>query len=210
MSLQLIFSLLLLFMEPKPFEGSILMSVSAPDVKEGNLVVMLSRYGAKAIFDGSGQAFEFLIPKEDSSAYKLNAYGKTYNIVGLAESRRLSETLGKFDDYTIEKFSDQTVVGYPCNHFTLKTKKRAFEFWTTSEILNADDLTKLSGAVTLLGLNPRMIDVMKKAGVAGFPLKLRADEQGKTLTIAAKKITKKTFPKSSFEIPKDYQKIDGE
>jgi hypothetical protein len=210
MYLQLIYSLLLFFTEAKPFEGSILMSVSAPDVKEGNLVVMLSRYGTKAIFDGNGQAFEFLIPKEDSSAYKLNTYGKTYNIVGLAESRRLSETLGKFDDYAIEKLSDETIAGYRCNHFTLKTKKRTLELWTTSDILNADDLTKLSGAVTLLGLNPRMIDVMKTAGVAGFPLKLRADEQQRTITMTAKKVTRKTFPKSSFEIPKDYQKIDGE
>lgn len=206
MAYVLIFALLLF--SPKPFEGSILFSVSSPDVPEGNLAILLSRYGVKAIFDGKDQAFEFLIPKQDSTAYKLNTFGKTYNIVGLADSRRLSAALGKFEDYAIEKHGEERVLGYVCQHFTLRTKTRTVELWTSSEILSADELTKLAGAVTLLGLNPRMIDEMKKAGVAGFPLKLRAEEQGKVLTLVAKKVTRKTFPASTFSIPKGYRKLD--
>lgn len=198
----------LLFTSPKPFEGSIIFSVSAPEVKNGKLVIMLSRYGAKAIFDGKNQAFEFLIPKQDSAAYKLNAYAKTYNIVGLAESQRLAESLGRWDAYTLDKLGEETVLGYKCKRCCLSTKQRTIELWTTSEILDAEELTKLAGAVTLLGLNPRMIDEMKKAGVAGFPLKVRAEENGQILTIDAKKISKKTFPKSTFEIPKGYRPIE--
>jgi hypothetical protein len=200
----------LLLLPTKPFEGSVLFSVSAPEVKDGNLVIMLSRYGAKAIFDGKDQAFEFLIPKQDSAAYKLNAYGKTYNIVGLSDSRRLAETLGKFDDYVIEKHGQETLLGYTCEHFTLKTKTRTLELWTARDILDAEQLTKLAGTVTLLGLNPRMVQKMVEAGVAGFPLKLRAEENGKVLTVIAKKATRKTFPKSMFEIPKGYKKIESE
>lgn len=204
----IIIYLALLLAPPKPFEGSIVFSVSAPDVKNGDLVIMLSRYGAKAIFDGKDQAFEFLIPKQDSAAYKLDAYGKTYNIVGLAESQRLAESLGRLDAYSLEMLGEEPVLGYNCKRFRLKTKLRNIELWTANEIMNADELTKLAGAVTLLGLNPRMIDEMKKAGVAGFPLKLRAEENGQILTIDARKISKKTFPKSTFEIPKGYKPLN--
>ncbi|MCS7012091.1 MAG: DUF4412 domain-containing protein [Chloroherpetonaceae bacterium] len=203
----IIFFALLTF-APKPFEGAILFSVASPEVKDGHLVIMLSRYGAKAIFDGKNQAFEFLIPKQDSAAYKLNTYGKTYNIVGLAESRRLSETLGRFENYTLDKHGEETLLGYRCQHFTLKTKLRTIELWTTPEILDSDELTKLASAVTLLGLSPRMIDEMKKAGVAGFPLKVRAEEQGKVLLLVAKRVTKRTFSPTAFKIPKGYRPID--
>ncbi|MFN3562324.1 MAG: DUF4412 domain-containing protein, partial [Chloroherpetonaceae bacterium] len=96
-----------------------------------------------------------------------------------------------------------------CHHFMLKSAKRTIEVWTAESLVDSTTLTRLADAGALIGISPNAVEVMQKENLNGFPLKVIASEPTGSARIEAKRITRKSFKPSFFEVPKSFRDVDS-
>jgi len=137
-----------------------------------------------------------------------------------------------------EKLGSETIAGYKCNHLKLTTDytmkmKIAFikktikvhevkEIWAVPNMKGLNELNKTFLKKDFKTGFPDLDELIKKQmetqGEIGFPIKtithnVQSSKKGKvksdtTTTMEVTGIKFKKFPKSFFEIPEDYQKVE--
>lgn len=139
-----------------------------------------------------------------------------------------------------EVLNTENVAGYTCNHLKLTTDytmqmKIAFikktikvhevkEIWATKNLKGFNEINetfiKKDLKTGLSDLDELIKKQMEQQGKIGFPLKVitytvQSSKKGKVIsettnTMEVSDIKIKNFPKSFFEIPKDYQRIESQ
>ncbi|ACF12777.1 conserved hypothetical protein [Chloroherpeton thalassium ATCC 35110] len=187
----------------KSFEGRLELQISAPKFS-GSAEFFLSKQGIRIEAKGEKMQQIMLIRQKSNALYQLNLSEKTYSEIDLEETRRRSAALSHLKNYTIEKLGEEKVLGYSCSHFTISDGRLTLELWTSKDILDGESLKRLSSASQFLGVNEKMLDAMDAQGVGGFPVKMRADMQGREVVTELKSIQAKNLPQSLFDLPADY------
>jgi hypothetical protein len=138
-----------------------------------------------------------------------------------------------------EVLADETLLGYPCSHlkvttdYTMKLKilivKKTInvheekEIWGTSKIPGLDDINpgflKKDFKTGIPDLDEMIQKDMEQQKKIGFPLKvitntMHKNKKGKvqdetTSTMTVTEINAKDFPASFFEIPANYDRVEG-
>jgi hypothetical protein len=138
-----------------------------------------------------------------------------------------------------EVLPEETLLGYPCNHlkvttdYTMKIKiafiKKTMKFhkvdeiWGTTEIAGLDEVNpgflKKDFKTGLPDLDEMIQKQMEQQKKIGFPLKVisqtaQMNKKGKvkgqtSTTMTVTKINAKNFPASFFEIPANYDRVEG-
>jgi hypothetical protein len=134
---------------------------------------------------------------------------------------------------------EETLLGYPCNHlkvttdYTMKIKiafiKKTMKFheekeiWGTTKIPGLDEINpgflKKDFKTGIPDLDEMIQKQMEQQKKIGFPLKVitrttqmnkKGKVKGKTIsTMTVTKINSKNFPESIFEIPANYDRVEG-
>jgi hypothetical protein len=138
-----------------------------------------------------------------------------------------------------EVLPEETLLGYPCNHlkvttdYTMKIKiafiKKTMKFhkvdeiWGTNEISGLDEVSpaflKKDFKTGITDLDEMIQKQMEEQKKIGFPLKVisqttQMNKKGKvkgqtSTTMTVTKINAKDFPASFFEIPANYDRVEG-
>jgi hypothetical protein len=138
-----------------------------------------------------------------------------------------------------EVLPEETLLGYPCTHlkvttdYTMKLKilivKQTIdvheekEIWGTTQVPGFDDISpgflKKDVKTGIPDLDEMIQKEMEQQKKIGFPLKIitntiHKDKKGKvkdesTTTMTVTKINAKDFPKSFFEVPANYDRVQG-
>ncbi|MFN3345937.1 MAG: DUF4412 domain-containing protein [Chloroherpetonaceae bacterium] len=194
-------------LQAQVFEGAITLQVQS-DQQNGTLELWLSPKGIRADFKGTS-AFTIVLPRDSANAYRLDTKAKTFREIDLQEQRRLSASIGKLEKFEVEKFGKEKILNVMCHHFMLKSAKRTIEVWTAESLVDSTTLTRLADAGALIGISPNAVEVMQKENLNGFPLKVIASEPTGSARIEAKRITRKSFKPSFFEVPKSFRDVDS-
>jgi hypothetical protein len=184
------------------FSGEILLSVQSPQFN-GNVSLSLSPNGIRADFSEK-PSFSVLIPPTGVVAYRLNPSDKTYLEVDLAEQKRLARALAKLEKFELQKFDADTLLGYKCFHFMLKSSRRTVEVWSTPSLVDSSLISQLNDAGALFGLNSAVIDIMERENVTGFPMKVISVEPSGRVDMRVASVKRKTLKPSLFDLPKSY------
>jgi len=138
-----------------------------------------------------------------------------------------------------EVLPEETLLGYPCNHlkvttdYTMKIKiafiKKTMKFhkvdeiWGTNKIAGLDEISpaflKKDFKTGIPDLDQMIQKEMEQQKKIGFPLKVisqttQMNKKGKakgqtSTTMTVTKINAKNFPASFFEIPANYDRVEG-
>jgi hypothetical protein len=189
------------------FEGAITLQVQS-DQQNGELELLLSPKGIRADFKGTS-AFTIVLPRDSTTAYRLDTKTKTYREIDLQEQRRLSSSIGKLEKFEVEKFGKEKILNVICHHFMLKSAKRTIEVWTAESLVDSTTLTQLADVGALIGISPNAVEAMQKENLNGLPLKIIVAERAASTRIEVKRITRKSFKSSFFEVPKSFQDLDS-
>ncbi|MGQ9806316.1 MAG: DUF4412 domain-containing protein [Chlorobiales bacterium] len=201
-------ALLLLCTAPlvaQSFEGVISFQIQS-DQKSGELELLLSPKGIRAEFKGQSD-ITMLMSHDSADAVELNVKTRTYREIDLQEQRRLSASIGKLEKFEVEKFGKEKVLNVACHHFKLKSPKRTIEVWAAESLVDSSVLARVGDVGVLIGISPNAIEVMEKEHLNGFPLKVIATDPSGSARIEAKRMTRKSFKASLFEVPKSFQKV---
>jgi len=186
------------------FEGSITFQVHSAQ-QQGELVLMLSPKGIRVEFKGQ-DSLTMLIRRNATGAIQLNPKTKTYRDIDLQEQRRLSASIGKLEKFEVEKFGKEWVLNVMCHHFKLKSAKRTLEIWTAESLVDSTHLHRLVDVGALIGISPNAIEVIQRENLNGLPLKVIVTEPSGSVRVEAKRIERKSFKSSLFDVPKSYKK----
>ncbi len=186
------------------FEGSITFQVHSAQ-QQGELVLMLSPKGIRVEFKGQ-DSLTMLIRRNATGAIQLNPKTKTYRDIDLQEQRRLSASIGKLEKFEVEKFGKEWVLNVMCHHFKLKSAKRTLEIWTAESLVDSTHLHRLVDVGALIGISPNAIEVIQRENLNGLPLKVIVTEPSGSMRVEAKRIERKSFKSSLFDVPKSYKK----
>ncbi len=132
--------------------------------------------------------------------YILNDANKTYQ--KLADDKKDDPNEGK--GWTVKKIGKDTVAGRPTEHVqVLHEGKDPMDVWIDTALVSAGDLEKAFAAGDRR--QGGWWQALKKAGVAGIPLKVVAkNERGGGMTWEAISVKSQTVPDSAFKIPSGY------
>lgn len=200
-------SLFLLWAAPmlaQSFEGAMFFQVQS-DQQSDELELQLSPKGIRAEFKGQNGTV-MLMRYDNADAFALNTKTKTYREIDLQEQRRLSASIGKLEKFEVEKFGKEKVLNVACHHFKLKSPKRTIEVWAAESLVDSSVLARVGDVGVLIGISTNAIEVMEKEHLNGFPLKVIAEGSSGSARIEAKRIVRKEFKSSLFEVPKSYRK----
>ncbi len=186
------------------FEGSITFQVHSAQ-QQGELVLMLSPKGIRVEFKGQ-DSLTMLIRRNATGAIQLNPKTKTYRDIDLQEQRRFSASIGKLEKFEVEKFGKEWVLNVMCHHFKLKSAKRTLEIWTAESLVDSTHLHRLVDVGALIGISPNAIEVIQRENLNGLPLKVIVTEPSGSVRVEAKRIERKSFKSSLFDVPKSYKK----
>ena len=130
----------------------------------------------------------------------LNDSNKTYQ--KLADDKKEAPDEGK--GWTVKKIGKETVAGRPTEHVqVLHEGKDPMDVWIDTALVSAGDLEKAFAAGDRR--QGGWWQALKKAGVAGIPLKVVAkNERGGGMTWEAMSVKSQTVPDSAFKIPSGY------
>lgn len=204
-------TLLLLFatsLMAQPFEGAIFFQIQS-DQQNAELELLLSPKGIRAEFKGQ-KHITMLMLHNATDAIELNAKTKTYREIDVQEQRRLSASMGKLEKFEIEKFNKEKFLNVNCHHFKLKSARRTIEIWAAESLVDSTVLARVVDVGAIIGISPNAVEVMQKENLNGFPLKVIVTESAGSMFIEAKRIVKKSFKASLFEVPKSYQAVDNQ
>jgi hypothetical protein len=207
--MQLLFLLLPLLVQSPIFQGEITLAVTSSQYT-GNIQLWIAPKGIRADLKRGNESSSVLL--QNGNAYQLNHSAKQYSDIDLAEQKRMSLSLGKLEKMSFEKLADESVLGYPCKHFTLNSAAQRFELWTTDALLDTASLAQITDAGGLIGLNATVYETMSQQGVAGFPLKIIStrDAQGalkEELRVEATRVSKRAVKSSLLTLPKNYKEM---
>jgi hypothetical protein len=189
------------------FEGAITFQIHSAQ-QQGELELLLSPKGIRVEFKGQNN-FVMLIKRDATDAIQLNPKTKTYRDIDLQEQRRLSASVGKLEKFEVEKLGKELVLNVVCHHFKLKSAKRTLEIWAAESLVDSTHLTRLIDVGTLVGISPNAIEVMQKENLNGLPLKVIVTEPSGSAQVEAKRIVRKSFKSSLFEVEKSYRKEEN-
>lgn len=132
--------------------------------------------------------------------YILNDSNKTYQ--KLVADKKDDPEEGK--GWTVKKIGKETVAGRPTEHVqVLHEGKDPMDVWIDTALVSAGDLEKAFAAGDRR--QGGWWQALKKAGVAGIPLKVAAkNERGGGMTWEATSVKSQAVPDSTFKIPSGY------
>lgn len=192
----------------QPFEGRLDMRISAPRFS-GTAAFFLSKHGTRIDAENEKMHQVLLMQPQKEVLYRLNVTTKTYTQLDLEATRRRRAALSRLKKYTIEKHGEETLLGYTCWHFTISDGRLTLELWTAKNLLDGKSLKRLSAASQFLGVNEKMLEKMEKEGVAGFPMKMQAEMQGRKVKTELINIKRQDIVASLFKVPENYSMQPG-
>ncbi len=189
------------------FEGAITFQFHSPQ-QQGELELLLSPKGIRAEFKGQN-SIAILLKRDATDAIQLNPKTKTYRDIDLQEQRRLSASMGKLEKFEVEKLGKELVLNVMCHHFKLKSAKRTLEIWAAESLVDSTHLARLVEAGALVGISPNAVEVMQRENLNGLPLKVITTEPSGSARVEAKRIERKSFKSSLFEVEKSYRREEN-
>jgi len=194
-----------------PFEGAIDLKLTM-ESGGGNLRLWMA--GERAKLDmaitmnplpAPLQMSVLLDAKEPRKATLISDGMKTYSVIDLADAAGADSAGGK---YTLKEMGKEKVLGYLCNHVTLKRPRELVDAWVTQELPDVYRvLRKLQQANPQFGAADafRALDA---AGKAGLPMRCIVVRDGQRVTTEVRKIERRTVPASLFTVPAGYAQSD--
>jgi hypothetical protein len=137
--------------------------------------------------------------------YIINEKSKTYH--KLDASKDPSD--GDWSKWKVTKLGKETVAGRSTEHVQLQKDDRsdAMEVWVDTQLVSASELAKSFSR----GSGNGWWKALEKAGLAGVPLKFVSHgKEGKEQAVwEATKVTAKSVPSSTFDVPAGYTEGQG-
>ncbi len=169
-----------------------------------------------------------IIKYDEMAMYQLNPDEKTYVKIDMksmgmpgggemdaeqaAQAQSLmQEMFGKIK--VVPSDETRTIAGYKCMRYDLNFMMVNTEYWTSKEV-KGYEVVAAAGKKMQKAFegNP----ILKNANILGmmdslegFPVQIVNRMMGGTSTTTLKKIEQKTLPRSLFEIPKDYKRVES-
>jgi hypothetical protein len=141
-------------------------------------------------------------------AYTINDRDKTYGEIDLKQGREMAAKSER--KFTAKKLGTEKIKEWNCVHAIVTDDQgRETEIWTNKDLL--DWKAFLSTMTQSSPANDGMMKALKDAGAEGFPVKLvtKTKRPEDAMTMEVVSVTKKSLPKSLFEIPSSYKKAEG-
>lgn len=129
--------------------------------------------------------------------YNLDEKKKTYTEIKMDADDTWKDA--PESDYEVTVLGKETVNGYNTTHVSVKKKgsKSAEEMWTTTELADYADYSKIKSKYTG---KDNLYKALKAKGAAGFPVRIKTTEQGQNIQIDLVKAEKKSTPASLFSL----------
>ena len=144
---------------------------------------------------------------EPGITYIINDRSKTYQKLD-AKHEGSDEAANK---WTVKRLGKETIAGRTTEHVELHNADKAegdvMEVWVDTQLVSASDMTRAFAQRGSEG----WWKALQKAGVAGIPLKFVShSNDGKNEAVwEATKVTAKSVPSSTFEVPAGYTEGSG-
>lgn len=190
------------------FSGEVFLNVQSSQLN-GNITLFISPRGLRADFPEKSLG-SILVPSSSPVAFRINSTAKTYTEIDLREQKRLSGALAKLEKFELKQFQDDTLLGYRCFHFLLKSSQRTIELWTSPMLMGSSSISRLNDAAALFGLNGSVIELMQKETIAGFPMRVVAVEPSGNFEMRVSSVKPKVLKSALFELPKSYREMQSE
>ncbi len=140
---------------------------------------------------------------EPDLTYLVNVEQKTYTVLDARQAPKMGGGMGSDETFTVKKLGGGKVAGLACQR-ALVTSSRG------KEIELCADASVLGGTALLESLEHRtrshLYQALRDAGVAGFPLRWAQKGTEGAVTWEVVAAHRQSVPRSTFEIPADYQK----
>jgi len=169
-----------------------------------------------------------IVKYDDMTMYQLNLKEKTYTQIDMksmgmppageemdAEKTAQAQAMIKsmFGEMKVVPTDEtKTIAGYKCKRHDVSFMMVSTEYWTSDEVKGYEEIEASSKKMQkAFEGNP----ILKNANVLGmmqslkgFPVQIVNRMMGGTSTTTLKKIEKKPLPKTLFEIPGDYKRVE--
>ncbi len=140
---------------------------------------------------------------EPKKIYMLFESTKTYSVTDAATKD------GFKDDatYEVSVLGTETVNGFKSTHVKIVRNKQPMEMWLSTDIANYAELSTLKGN-EYYG-NDKLLKALKAKGVSGFPVRIKAQQQGANIQFDLVKTAAQDIPSALLEIPAGYKEGDA-
>lgn len=166
--------------------------------KETNLAGMMGVKGGNTLV---------VLSHANQSRYSIivDATNKTYSLNVIDTS--LINSNG--ENYQVTKIGNETVQGFNCVHSRLTSgsgsgmfrSSSTMDVWTSS---NVPGYALLKKAMTMRNVTPKMMQALKRAGCAGYFVKISTQGKDFSMNMELIKAEQKNLPSSLFRIPAGY------
>ncbi|MCX6199399.1 MAG: DUF4412 domain-containing protein [Bacteroidetes bacterium] len=156
--------------------------------------------------EGIGNITMLTLKSNANTVYLLNEKNKTYT-----EFSSSTETEDMKDypqsEYEVTVLGIEKVNNYTCKHVRVirKGNNRETEMWTTTDLIGYADFAKVKTKYTG---KANMYKALEAKGAVGFPVRIKAGEQGHVVQIDLVKAEKRNNPAALFSLS-GYTKQEG-
>lgn len=192
---------------PKPFEG--LMQLQVQDWQSVEIMQYYAK-GEKVRIESSlttSDASYFIIDNVAKKMFVVMPNRDSYMESSLEKPAREKPSANSNAEPMTKTDESETILGYPCEHWTLKEGEITTDIWATKALGTASfaDLTPSSDTQASF----RWEDELKARGL--FPLRLTQQDSNGTdvYKLIILKIQRKPVNEALFRIPEGYEKIDN-